>query len=424
MIDSAILEVIVGLIFIFSLLSILVTQINSIVVNLLNYRARHLKQGVEILISDPVVRAKVLAHPLIQLVPQKVMPEAQMSAQSAEQVTASEATKVAWIDAPIFANVLVNVLTAGFEAQRYAPLYAVIKARLNGADETRMRELVRRLQSSVVTFDEVRAAVNALPIAADREPILDALQQVEISHLQAHAADGSVIPLLESLHNVGDPAFQRALETVLSTARSLDDGIKKLETWFDTTMERLTDSYKTQMQLLSLLIGLALAVILNVDSLYVARTLWEDSTVRNALAQAAQASLESGAIAGQVSEASANLEGALEATPEPGSGQTDTAQRDVEASIQQASGTIDQLLSLRLPIGWEVTTLPPDADALALAGLRNNMRNAANFLPSSNPNWFGFLLYKLVGWALTTLAIAQGAPFWFDLLNRIARGGR
>jgi len=31
----------------------------------------------------------------------------------------------------------------------------------------------------------------------------------------------------------------------------------------------------------------------------------------------------------------------------------------------------------------------------------------------------GFWALKLVGWLLTAFAVRQGAPFWFDLLNRL-----
>lgn len=29
-----------------------------------------------------------------------------------------------------------------------------------------------------------------------------------------------------------------------------------------------------------------------------------------------------------------------------------------------------------------------------------------------------YLLIKIIGWLITALAISQGAPFWFDILNK------
>jgi hypothetical protein len=31
----------------------------------------------------------------------------------------------------------------------------------------------------------------------------------------------------------------------------------------------------------------------------------------------------------------------------------------------------------------------------------------------------GWLFARLVGWALTAVAVAQGAPFWFDFLEKL-----
>jgi hypothetical protein len=35
----------------------------------------------------------------------------------------------------------------------------------------------------------------------------------------------------------------------------------------------------------------------------------------------------------------------------------------------------------------------------------------------------GLWVLKIFGIALTTIAVAQGAPFWFDLIRKLTRGG-
>jgi hypothetical protein len=49
-----------------------------------------------------------------------------------------------------------------------------------------------------------------------------------------------------------------------------------------------------------------------------------------------------------------------------------------------------------LPIGWSPTTHPP---------------------LSADYSWPW--LIKVAGWLLTALALSLGAPFWFDLLNKL-----
>jgi hypothetical protein len=192
-------------------------------------------------------------------------------------------------------------------------------------------------------------------------------------------------------------------------------------------MDQLSETYKKNIQYMSLLIGIFLAVLLNVDSLFVANTLWNDPALREALVQTAQTQIESGQLEQTITQSQEALQQAqnnAEATPEPtvplteGSG-VDT---DTPSATEQVQDSIQDLLALRLPIGWEFTTLTSDCAPTIAGNPCDDVRNLWNLGPANNAAWFGILLRKLVGWAITVIAISQGAPFWFDLLNRIARG--
>jgi hypothetical protein len=99
---------------------------------------------------------------------------------------------------------------------------------------------------------------------------------------------------------------------------------------------------------------------------------------------------------------------------------------DLIEEVSTVSDTVFTLLNLRLPMGWDYqpiaagcpspATLIPDPCA--------ESRNLWNYLPGNNPNWVTNVLVKVLGWFVTVIAISQGAPFWFDLLNRIATGRR
>jgi hypothetical protein len=162
------------------------------------------------------------------------------------------------------------------------------------------------------------------------------------------------------------------------------------------------------MQYQSLFVGLLLALILNVDTLMLASTLWNDPALRQAVAVAAEESAERAQRAD---------------IADPGSEQS----TDLTESAQRAQATVEDLLDLRLPIGWEYT--PPtagdnDSPAVVEVNPNDDLRDFSNVLPAHNPNWLSFLLRKIIGLGVTMIAIAQGAPFWFNLLNRLARGGR
>ena len=64
----SIVQVAIGLIFVYVLLSILATTVNTIVTNVLQTRAKNLRDELVNLITDPEVQQQVLTHPLIDLI--------------------------------------------------------------------------------------------------------------------------------------------------------------------------------------------------------------------------------------------------------------------------------------------------------------------------------------------------------------------
>ena len=57
---NPIIQVIVGIIFVFILLSILVTEVNTLIARATKLRGKNLRQSLNHIIEDPVIRAKNL----------------------------------------------------------------------------------------------------------------------------------------------------------------------------------------------------------------------------------------------------------------------------------------------------------------------------------------------------------------------------
>jgi hypothetical protein len=462
MVSSGIFQVVIGLIFIYSLLSILATQINSIIAAVLNLRARHLKGGLESLLTDPVIRAKFLAHPLIRMVETELLPEQVVTAQAAERVDNSRVNPVTYIAPEIFSQVMLDILSDEARDSQYAPLYAAAEGALEGAEQAQLRELTRLLASGSVSADEYRQVVNGLADPADRQTVLDALARVDAARrVPAVNAEASrLIPLLEGANEIPDPNLRKAVQLLLGTARSVEEAAARLEFWFDTRMEQLTEIYKRNITFLSMIVGLTMALILNIDTIHVARTLWDDPVLRDTVARVAQEAINSGQLEQQIVrtptpfpsltpvgeptlDVGTIMATALpsEATPVPPDTLPEfssqsvsptatpvSAAPNVPESVEQVTTTVEQIIGLNLPIGWAylplvsetgeslcfVDTAPPECF---------DRRNVWLLLPGSAPAglWLPQFLGKLLGMALTAIAVAQGAPFWFDLLNRLVR---
>ncbi|MFN8451915.1 MAG: hypothetical protein U0521_25820 [Anaerolineae bacterium] len=403
---QAIIQVAIGMIFVYSLLSILVTTLNTVIANLLRWRSKHLKTALESLITDPEVQAQFLSHPLINIVnTQMVRPQEVATTETAEikalQVRTAEVSTVDWIDPKTFAQVMSSILAEKAGLELYGPLLLAVDAAPDSPAKQKLLELVFRLQNTGVGLDAVHDAIPTLPVDS-QGAVIRALKPIEeqmrIAQLTA-TSGGQLLPVLEGLRNVNDEAFRRALKVIVASAQSLDQAQSNLEDWFNQRMDQLSVSYKRHLSNLTLVIGLVLALVLNADSLQIARSLWDDPALRETVVAAVQTAAANGQLAQLADQAQASQQQAQqqadaqspEATAEPTLG---TGQIISDATAQIAT-SLNQISALNLPIGWEYTVL--DKPCVAAAGETlpiecGNMRNLWLLSPQNNPAWFGLLV--------------------------------
>lgn len=424
--NIAIIEVAVGLIFVFSLMSILVTQINTVIINFLNLKAKRLKEQLDKVLTDPVVRAKIYTHPLIGMVendpddsittttpdaPQDLaltVPEDRITSDRARAITADKRAKVSYIDPATFVDVLTDVLTSDTGEKLYQSLHDAVDKLPPSVEKSEFREHLRRIQSTGEGIESIRQMINHLADPEIQRSMLQALHLVDSALDRLQVDNSNLIPLVLGVKQIKDKYLQAALEAVLNTATNLKDAQDKLALWFTNLMDRASTRYVREMQRFSLGIGFLMALLLNVDTLHLARTLWEDPTLRQVVAATAEASAP-------------QLEGTTSQPADSGA----VTEEDLDQSLDAVTITLQQLLDLRLPIGWTLETVGEGeavSDSVVALEGRDDSRNLALFWPGNNPDWFGLLLRKIIGIAITTIAVAQGAPFWFDLLRRLTRG--
>ncbi len=149
-----------------------------------------------------------------------------------------------------------------------------------------------------------------------------------------------------------------------------------VENWFDNTIYKTTQIYQRNMMIFAFVIAAAVAVFLNVDAIAIGTELWHDSSLRAALVGAA----------------------AKYAQGSPEQGQA-----------------LQQLNSLNLPIGWDAGIHP------SFFAIPNDWLAK----PEQQAPIIGLRAYilKALGWLITAIAGAQGAPFWFDFLKKLTNRG-
>jgi hypothetical protein len=200
--------------------------------------------------------------------------------------------------------------------------------------------------------------------------------------------DGSQAPLFSqveaSVANLPPgPARDSLTAFVTHAAGDMTALQSRIETWFDDAMDRVSGVYKRRSQLYLFVIGIAVAVSLNVDSFAIIRTLSMDDNARAAMVALAQSTVE----------------------PKPGA-----TQAEKETAAKEA---LKQLKTLPLPIGW--------TDPLAKAGQERSAWRLFldKFRPAGGGTWRGEGVWAAVGWLLSGVAASLGAPYWFALLQQV-----
>jgi hypothetical protein len=185
---------------------------------------------------------------------------------------------------------------------------------------------------------------------------------------------------------IGDD-LKRALLMLLDDAEGdFEKARKNIEDWYDGTMDRVSGWYKRRVHVILLFIGLIVCAAVNADSVNIARALMNEDGLR-------------AAIVGQAEKAAATP------LPSPTPTPPTPAEQD-KAALEKIEGVRAQLDATGLPIGWVSTAGVTDPNDPRLKD------------PRRFPASFGGWALKVLGILITALAVSQGAPFWFDLLNK------
>jgi len=409
---TAIIEVVVGVVFVIILLSIVVTEVNTLFARATKLRARNLRGTINSLIADPVIRAKVYTHPLIQLVKaDAVAPNQRITRAEAEQIARRSIASVDYIEPATFVDVLLTTVKAESDQRLFGALINVVNGMPPGPERRGLRVMVQRVVRDGQDTKELRNALRYVGDRRYRAALADIVSQIDEEISQLGAGQTNHVALMAGVRQVEDNQLRNVLATVLSGAETMQAARGNLEGWFNSAMNRASAAYTAKMKVLSLIVALCFALLINIDTLHIAQTLWEDPAQRAQISSTASYSVQSGVLGEQLGGA----EDAFQASD----AEDDT---QLEEAVASGAAIVDQLgdiEALSLPIGWSFQNL---AHLSPEHYSRSDPSNLWNYVPENNPDgWTGLLLAKLLGIAATVVAAAQGAPFWFGIVNKVVR---
>ena len=135
-------------------------------------------------------------------------------------------------------------------------------------------------------------------------------------------------------------------------------------------MERAGGVYKRNAKGVAIIIGITLAITANADTFHIINRLSKDSLLREII-----------------------IDKAVQVVPQ-GSNSSDINKIDPNEILKE----------VELPIGWTSSNLKQQI---------NSTKYRVNGLPVFS------VLSMIAGWFVSGIAIAMGAPFWFDLLGKV-----
>ena len=439
---GAIAEVAIGIIFVWIVLSLTTIQIQEWISTRLDKRARDMEDAIHEMLANPNLKAQFYDHPVIRGLTSKKRKEPSRIPSwfyrypLLRGFTREKRRIPSYIPSQQFALTLFDItMTAGTESsliqQGLLKIRDDLQKERNISPERAVIEelniLIEFARSAATTEAGTAFTKNTLAILKkkaeefslkypDLRPVIDAA----LSEANRRKADIDELLKSKDAPRGSDPfaSFRRGVaalsvispevnqtlnalllnveEYVTQGETNLAKTRKNVEKWFDDSMDRVSGTFKRYSQMMALIIGLILALVLNVDSIDLTLYLWREPAVRQALAQNA-------------------------ATFE-------LTQAELEANPQEALQNFrDQFVGLSLPVGWGFNR----GEGAALADANCQLFPGANqafgipiigskvcIVPPQSTNQAN-LAIKLMGIALTALAARQGAPFWFDILKRL-----
>ena len=161
----------------------------------------------------------------------------------------------------------------------------------------------------------------------------------------------------------------------------------RLESWYSTNADRLTGTFKrTKAMPLTIMVSVIMVVSLNTDSIEISKYLYNNKAASKDLATTAINTFQN---------YKDQMDTVLKTAASNSAGSTTTINQ-LKTQTTQLQNNIDSLRALDLPLGWKAA----------------NLKDLKSFTDYS--------VKHIPGWLATILAIMLGAPFWFDLLNKIS----
>jgi hypothetical protein len=320
-----ILDLVVGVIFIFFLLSIICSSIVEMILTVRRVRAQVLGKWLLSIFDTKITTGQNQQVPLGQA----IMDHCALTALSPKGAAPS------YIDAKNFVSALLDKITEFSQI----------------VNPTSIDDFIKSLNSTTAISDELRRSF--LIYANEAKDTFDAL--------------------------------------TVKTTGAIEMFRHKMENWYNSNMERLTGTLKSSYtRRFTFISAVVVCLLINADTIEISKYLYSNPEARAALAEQAYKTGTDDSIKQDMQQLKQHVDSINNDTAKLTFNQLDSSINSKVVTINKARAELEG----SIPLGW----------------------NKAGFTGLQDWGWVA----KLIGIAITVIAIMMGAPFWFDVLNKIS----
>lgn len=422
MFSNVALDVSIGLVFIFLIYSLLASIVQEMVARMLSLRGRMLIKGIRVMLEDnheevPNIPFYRYIHAFVSSFVKSVkrfyhpLPENSLVKKFYESPTikylseSANNNKPSYLGPVNFSEAMVKLLR-GADFDGTVDQMEIIKNRLN----------------------EWQQRVNEAQIVKDKDGIKNKIEYV-------------VVRLNEEEIKLGVETLEYMRQLFIDAKGDIEKFKQQLEDWFNHTMDRVNGWYKRQTQTILLIIGFGIAFAFNADSISIYHVLAKDKKAREEIVQMA---IDQNNNLGTITDSLKKQRISVPVTIKIGDRDT-TIMKDttiIAASsdyfdttfgqLQNDAADADKILGLGKPYCIQIDSLKDALDILktdsaSLPDLKTRTASIEKAIaqlqakthklqygPKQKGGW-----RTVAGWLITALAVSLGAPFWFDMLNKL-----
>jgi hypothetical protein len=463
MFNSTILDVAIGLIFVYLVLALICTTVNEWIAGGLKIRARTLEEGLRGLLNAP--------------------PDGDYTLREADLIDAASLILKLQTEKDELTTYIRNALSigdkAGVDAFRTGddvhPLVGPLVETLNRLIEdpnlqvaklfANVSNIAQRIKNTKGDPEKSKAMIyrllkeafpNKISSLSDgfyNHPLIKGLSSKAGSHpsyvpartfalaIMDVVTKGKQGPidfadLLKGVQTLPDSDVKNSLLALLqNTDQKLETAQARIEGWFNDAMDRVSGWFKRKNQVITVIVALIITVFTNADTLQISNRLWSSPTLRTELVDKAKTRDQLKPLV--TAEYPHPNESEAEKPSSVNRPNEDQENRNLATNLPAQLGDL---------IGWSQDFQKFDQFEQATSkGVKNpfdcvreeqfdnqgcalalqTAQKERDAVPFTAVFSYAFVLWVVwllgqhfVGWTLTTVAVSLGAPFWFDTLNR------